>query len=280
MLCVCGEVPPRRFVGTHKDFGQNYVRGIAEGNGNPPDGGLWVAYSMNKEDIWVSRIAVPIRHRVMDPVDDTFNDNDIDTSGMIPNWNVYSPRWASVSVVPFPNCADRSLELRDSDPYDYAKAERVFPESTKVSVEFTASAQHAGGGELQVEVVDRSGALAVRLVFDEDSAIRVKGAGQLHSVACYRRLGWSKVRITVDTLVHRFDLDVDDHPVVRGAAVAMPLRSVERLVFRTGPRRREPTLDTDRFEGQDLLRADDPTLPAVFCINYVRTSEHRLVEKA
>ena len=64
MLCVDGEVPPRRFMGAYKDFGQNYVRGIAEGNGAPPDGALWVAYSMNKEDIWVSRVPVPVRSRV------------------------------------------------------------------------------------------------------------------------------------------------------------------------------------------------------------------------
>ena len=62
LLCVNGEVPPRRFIGTYKDFGQNYVRGIAEGNGTPPDGGLWVTYSMNKEDIWVSRVPVPVRY--------------------------------------------------------------------------------------------------------------------------------------------------------------------------------------------------------------------------
>ena len=37
---VNGEVPPRRFIGRFKDFGLNYVRGIAEGNGVPPDGDM------------------------------------------------------------------------------------------------------------------------------------------------------------------------------------------------------------------------------------------------
>ena len=275
LLCVNGEVPPRRFIGTYKDFGQNYVRGIAEGNGTPPDGGLWVAYSMNKEDIWVSRLPVPVRCRADEAVDDTFDD--LEVGGIVRDWNVYSPRWAPVSVVAYPSAEDKSLELRDYDPYDYAKAERVFPESARVTIEFKVTSKHVGVGQLQVEVVDRKGSLAVRLVFDADGMIKVKGAGHLGGVGVHRPHTWYRIRISVDTTVHRFDLAVDDNLLVRGGALASPVRSVERLVFRTGPRRREPTLDTSRFEGEDLPHADEPTMPAVFCVNDVRTSDHQVV---
>ncbi len=54
MLLVQGEVPPRRFYGRWKDFGPCYTRGIPEGNGNPPGNDMWVTYSMNKEDMWIS----------------------------------------------------------------------------------------------------------------------------------------------------------------------------------------------------------------------------------
>ena len=74
MLVVESESPVRRFQGCYKDFGMNYVRGIVEGNGAPPDGAMWLTYSMNKEDIWVSRVPVPIRWQVDEPVDDSFND--------------------------------------------------------------------------------------------------------------------------------------------------------------------------------------------------------------
>jgi hypothetical protein len=275
LLCVCGEVPPRRYIGTYKDFGQNYVRGIAEGNGTPPDGGLWVTYSMNKEDIWVSRVPVPIRDTVDEPVEDTFDD--IEPGGLVPNWNIYSPRWASVSVVAFPGGEDRSLELRDHEPCDCARAERIFPESTRVAVEFSATALHTGVGELQFEVVDRRGGLAVRLVFAADGTIKLKAAGHPIPVGIYRPCEWHKVRLEIDTEIHRFDLEVDDRSVVRSGSLAMPVRSVERLVFRTGPRRCAPTLETNRFEGEDLPGADEPTMPAVFCLHYVRTSAHRLV---
>ncbi len=275
LLRVCGEVPPRRYVGTYKDFGQNYVRGIAEGNGLPPDGGLWVAYSMNKEDIWVSRVPTPVRSVVEGPVDDTFDD--VAADAVIPNWNIYSPRWAPVSVVAFPRETDRSLELRDQDRYDYAKAERVFPESHRVTVEFRMSARHTGVGQLQFEIVDGRGGVAVRLVFDSGGLIQVKGAGHLNPVGLYYPKVWHRVRVGIDTQVHRFSLTVDDKLLVSDGSLAMPLRSVERLVFRTGPRRREPTLDTNRFDGNDLPDAGEPAMPAVFCINYVRTSDHHLV---
>ncbi|MCU0519077.1 MAG: exo-alpha-sialidase [Anaerolineae bacterium] len=274
LLCVCGEVPPRRYIGTYKDFGQNYVRGIAEGNGLPPDEGLWVAYSMNKEDIWVSRIPVPVRWAVDEPVDDTFNE--VEPGGLIPNWNIYSPRWAPVSVIAFPSADNRSLELRDYDPYDYAKAERVFPESARVTIEFKVTARHTGVGQLQVEVVDGGGRLAVLIVLDADGIIRVKEGGHLVSAGIYRPRAWLKVRVRIDAGIHQFDLELDDRPLIEGGALAMPVRTVERLVFRTGPRRREPTLDTNRFEGADLPHADEPAMPAVFCVNYVRTGAHSL----
>ncbi len=274
LLCVCGEVPPRRYIGTYKDFGQNYVRGIAEGNGRPPDGALWAAFSMNKEDIWVSRVPVPIRHVVEEPVNDTFDD--LKPGGIIPNWNIYSPRWAPVSVVAFPSASDQSLELRDHEPYDYAKAERVFPASAAVTIEFRVSARHTGVGQLQFEVVDGQGGLALRVVFDADEVIKVKAAGHLSGAGTFRPCRWHTVRIEVNTQVHRFSFFVDDRRLVGDASLAMPVRAVERLVFRTGPRRTEPTLDTNRFEGDDLHYADEPVMPAVFCINYVRTSDHVL----
>ncbi len=41
-------------------------------------------------------------------------------------WNIYSPLWAPVKV------EDGTLVLKDKDPFDYAKAERIFPASKKL----------------------------------------------------------------------------------------------------------------------------------------------------
>ena len=133
MLSVNGEAY-RRYEGRYKDFGpSNYQRGLVEGHfETPPGSDLWLAHSMSKEDIWISRIPLPLRGAVDRHVHDTFND--METGGVVRDWNIYSPKYAPVRVVEFPCAADKSLELRDMDPFDYAKAERVFPESQAVRI--------------------------------------------------------------------------------------------------------------------------------------------------
>ena len=132
MLCVQGEVPPRRFAGHDKDFGSQYNR-VRRGRQRPdaraPTCGS--TYSMNKEDIWVSRIPVPVRETVTGPVHDTFDDTADRRS--VHDWNIYSRKWAPVRVVDFPSATNKSLELQDKDPYDYARAVRVFPETKERS---------------------------------------------------------------------------------------------------------------------------------------------------
>ena len=64
------------------------VRGIQEGNGTPPDGDLWVTYSVNKEDMWVSHIPVPVRAHASAHADDNFaNYKDLNE---LTDWNLYS----------------------------------------------------------------------------------------------------------------------------------------------------------------------------------------------
>ena len=61
MQIVNDEVSPIRFPGLYKVPGPQYVRGISEwsSDGSWKDDAIWVAYSMGKEDIMVSRVPVP-----------------------------------------------------------------------------------------------------------------------------------------------------------------------------------------------------------------------------
>jgi hypothetical protein len=58
MRIVNGERPPLRYPGLYKVEGPQYVRGISEwsSDGSWKDKGIWIVYSMNKEDIWVTRV--------------------------------------------------------------------------------------------------------------------------------------------------------------------------------------------------------------------------------
>src|SRR5699024_9291923 len=89
---VNGELPPRRYMGHYKSYGPQYVRGILEGNGTPPGGDLWVTYSMNKEDIWVASIPVPIKGGAVEHVQEDFSG--VDSIKELRTWNIYSPLWA------------------------------------------------------------------------------------------------------------------------------------------------------------------------------------------
>jgi hypothetical protein len=61
MRIVNGDLPPIRYPGLYKVQGPQYVRGVSEwsSDGTWRDAAIWIAYSMNKEDIWVSRVPVP-----------------------------------------------------------------------------------------------------------------------------------------------------------------------------------------------------------------------------
>lgn len=249
---VNGEVPPRRFLGKSKDFGAQYVRGIAEGNGDPGDRAVWVTYSMNKEDIWVSRIPVPVRDLVTGAVEDSFE--------RLADWNVYSPRWAPVAVV------EEALELRDKDPYDYARAVRVFPESTRVSIRWEATPKAVGADGFEMEVTDRFGNRPVRVVFGGDGWVRSASGAARYSVNGRRRM-----EIDVDTAAGNYSLRMDGKTLVDREPLAETVRSVERLSFRTGPYRNEPSRQLDRYDPKlrDLEGADTPVAETIVSIDNV-----------
>ena len=131
MFSLHGEVSPMRYQGLHKNIGSQYIRGIPEGNGNPPGDHMWNTYSMNKEDIWVTRTQLPIEGTVDVQVWQDFEA--VDTVTDLELWNLHIPQWAPVSVVDDPlEAGNRVLELRDEDPYEYALVERAFPESSMI----------------------------------------------------------------------------------------------------------------------------------------------------
>ncbi len=154
MACVHGELPDTRYQGGAKDVGPQYVRGIAPNNGDPPGDDLWLVYSVNKEDIWISRVPVPIRSRVETWVDDDFDV--LVPGGPVDGWNVYAPRWAPAEVVEFPSVVDKSLRLGDADPYDYARVTRVFPEAPAVNVNFRLRPGQTDTGRLEIDVLSRA----------------------------------------------------------------------------------------------------------------------------
>ena len=118
--------------------------------------------------------------------------------GPVTNWNVYSPRWAPVSVVNSSGQSGNSLALQDKDPYDYARAIRVFPETKSARVRFKVQAAQNKNGTLEVDVTDRYGFRPVRIVFDGDGQIQAANGGDVAAVARYEANQWYDFTINID----------------------------------------------------------------------------------
>jgi hypothetical protein len=262
LLLVNGEITAMRYGGAYKSYGPQYVRGIQEMDGKPTDGNMWVTYSMNKEDMWVSRIPVPVKDKVTQNVNDDFSK--LVAGKELNEWNIYSPLWCNVSV------EQKALALRDSDPFDYAKAERVFPVAKKAEVTFKLSAAQTSHGQLEIELADRKGMACLRLILDSTGTILTKQGYRNKSLGKYKQGEELTIKIELNTATRFYNV------IINGGKPAaniffQPVESVERLVFRTGSVRRFPDADTPTDQNYDLPGADRRDKEAKYLIHSVIT---------
>jgi hypothetical protein len=261
MLLVQGEVPPRRFMGRWKDFGPCYTRGLIEGNGNPPGNDMWVTYSMNKEDIWISRIPLPVRYSIEGNIDDNFNA--METGGTVTDWNIYSPAWAPVEVADFPSSKNKSLHLTDKDPYDYARAIRVFKETKSPILEFRIFPAQIETGSLEIEVTDCFGNRPVRIRFESDGILRANNGSRETVLLPFKCGLWYDLKLSIDaSLYGSYSLSVNGKEIIKNAALAEAVKSVERISFRTGAYRDLPNRHTPNQEDAPPLEGADVQVPA------------------
>lgn len=235
MLTVSGEVPPQRYTGLNKNFGPQYFRGIAEGNGNPPGDKMWVVFSNNKEDMWLANIAVPIKGSVDEHVNQDFNS--LNSSNELDLWNLYNPKWARVDIVNDFDGINKVLQLKDEEPYDYAKAERIFPESKKVEIEFRLNPYGVELGKaLEIEVESQRGERALRLRVDNDNIRFDLNKFEVDGVDIKAGI-WHDIKLVIDCESQTYDFYLDGKLTREDHEFGYETESVSRIVFRTGPYR-------------------------------------------
>jgi hypothetical protein len=275
LFCLSGEVPARRFRGAHKGAGMHYFRGISEGSAQPPDGGLWVAYSINKEDIWVLRAEVPLTSR--EPA--LVAPGEIGGATAIAElrrWNFHLPQWASARLVGDGSTVGRVLELRDEDPCDYVQAERVFPVAVRGCVEFDVQTCESGADGLEIELQTQRHNRPVRL--------RIAGGtlwvgADVPFAVHFPARQWHRLEIQSDCDRGEYAVRLDGLVVAAAVAFAEPAPALERIVFRTGPwRGMVPATDVDGMrakqeliDGADLV-GDTKVAPAVFRVGGLTTT--------
>ena len=265
MLLVQGEVPPRRFFGRWKDFGPCYVRGIVEGNGNPPGNDMWLTYSMNKEDMWISRVPTTIKHTIQGNVKDNFED--MEAGNSIIDWNTYSPLWAPVDLIQ--EGSNTCIRLKDKDPYDYARAIRVFEEAKQTEISFRMMVRKAVEEPFEIDITDRYGNRPVRISFDQQGTITAVDGGDKKIIGKFRDGSWTTVKIKVDANPYgSFSVWLDGKSAASDYQLAEAVKSVERVSFRTGPYRDLPNRKTPNEDPcPPLPGADDPVEESVYLLD-------------
>jgi hypothetical protein len=218
MRIVQGELPIQRYAGADRSIGPQYVRGIshwADDGSRASDKAMWLAYSMNKEDIWVSRVPLPVKP---------------DAAGADEPWNVYCPKWARVQLE-----NDGSVRIEDRDPHDYVRATRMFPQTRRLTARFTIEIVQATRASFEIELMSGVGSKRpVRLIFGYEGKVHVIDGTRAVTVGSCDGREPVAVEIDADASTGKYSLTLDRKRVLSGASFAEPADSLARISFRTG----------------------------------------------
>jgi len=278
MLCLHGEVPPMRHYGWAKNQGPQYIRGIFAGNGNPPGKHMWNTYSMSKEDMWVSRLRLPVSGTVDQHVTQDFEN--VKSENELELWNFHIPKWAPISVIPETGTNNQVLQLCDEEPYDYACAERHFPVSSKAVIEFSVFIKELGKDILEFELHNENDQRAVRLRFDPRlEGLNFELGGVEPGPVPFVENRWQNVKIAFDCEKGEYDIWINDELLKEDIEMDIDTQDLERMVFRTGSWRSDvrqflikgqpsgPGLDSE-----NLTAAGEKVPQSIFWIDNVKTA--------
>lgn len=259
---VHGEITPMRYGGNYKSYGPQYVRGIQEGNGTPPDGDLWLTYSVNKEDMWVARVPVPVRQQATRHANDQLDQKQ--SLADLTEWNIYSPVWAPVSLEE--KKGKKWLTLRDKDPFDYARVERKIPADGELEVSFKMMAEQNDHGTLGIEFLDEQGTACSRLELTPEGLFRAKGGARFGTlIKQYEPHKVYEVKAVLSASNRMITVYIDGKKAGQRMFFA-PVHRIERVMFRTGSPRYFPTPDTPADQYDDLEKAGEQEPEAVYRI--------------
>lgn len=204
LLAITPEVSPHKFAGLYKNLGPQYIRGICEDNPKPDDNALWLAYTVNKEDVWVSRTPCTIHGIETAPVNTDFNN--MKKGAFVENWNIYSPLWSPVRITDAPSGGNgNALCLYDSDPYDRSRAMRTFSETSIVTLKTKVLLEPADdASDFTIEVQNAKGLVPVRFFFKNDGSVIVKNGGRYSPFGTYEKGIWMDITIAANCYTNIF----------------------------------------------------------------------------
>lgn len=227
LLAITPEISPCRYTGFLKNLGAQYVRGVSEQNTQPSDGKLWICYSMNKEDIWVASIPVPISGREETNLEDRLDS----PSFTADRWNFFSPRWCPVTHSP----EQGGILLEDADLYDRAIASRNFPACAQgeITARIKVNSQHSESA-LLLSLQDREGRTPLEISFGHEHVISIMNGGRWHQYKTYQPETWYDVSVRFDTYQSKaiFKVTQEEEVLLETPVLySQSVHSLERIRF-------------------------------------------------
>lgn len=227
LAAVVPEISPCRYEGALKNLGAQYIRGITEANAYPDDQALWLVYSVNKEDMWIARVPVPVCTEAFTDASDCLKE--MEDSRLRDIWNLYVPAWNSAET------GKRGLRLTDCDPYDRTRAMRMFRPGYVVNVKAKIVVEQLNENRIAVLVQDRRGANMASVVICPEGVVCLHQGG-FDTPLC----SWSKdheivISVTADCVENRVKAEAacnGSSGCAEGYAAAS-VTKVERVVFAT-----------------------------------------------
>ena len=269
LFTVHNEITSLRYGGQYKSYGPQYVRGIQPMNGQP-DKNMWVSYSVNKEDIWISKVPIPVISTVDADVNDDFSK--LDEATALTQWNIYSPLWAKVQIAKMSN-GTQALRLHDTDIFDFAKAEHVLPVAKSMKASFTIVAEQTNTGCLEAELVNEKGQAGMRIMLDSTGTVYVKAGYRNRKVGEYKVGEPLKVDIEIDVTKRMYTVAINNGKPVNNV-MFQPLASINRITFRTGEVRLFPSALTPTDPDWDLNNPGEVGKPATFWLLNLKTTKN------
>lgn len=270
-IVIAGDIPVERYENYRNDdknAGMQYVRGFLP-EVKSPNKNVWLTYSMNKEDIWVSEIPVPIKDKVNYHLNDTFeNSNDFNL------WNTYNAQWAPVELALENN--NHFIRLHDFDPYDYSSVMRVLPSSKNIDISFDLKYSGVSGVKepLEFDLLSEDGSRISTFQFKPYKNQLVVDNKEFFVDSS----DWFNIKLKADISTKTYDVSVNDSSIVKDAEFIEKngFNSIERIVFRTGEFRlrsfnRRPYKDSQLLSDR-VDNPDEKTLEVSYDIDNVRTS--------
>ncbi|MBQ8640227.1 MAG: hypothetical protein IJ468_13810 [Lachnospiraceae bacterium] len=231
LAAIVPEIAPCRYEGALKNLGAQYMRGITEANQKPEDDGIWIAYSVNKEDMWIARVPGAVSTRWKGPVCD--NMETISDRQLRDTWNLYVPVWGGAGLEN--GTMGKRLHLWDCDPCNRARAERVFEAAETIEVKAVLEIESVKQDSAAALIQSRDGQNLLAVVFtgDGDVAVRVGGRSVKFGF-------WQKncvleltVRVNCRTCSYEVRLEQNGQTASQRGAVGAAVRCGERVIFAT-----------------------------------------------